>query len=88
MANPTLTLVANSAAEFEPGAIANYTATITNNDSQACEPANFQINANVPEGWVTTNSVASLASGETTSISLSVTSDVSVPKQEVTALTR
>lgn len=77
MANPTLTLVANSAAEFEPGAIANYTATITNNDSQACEPANFQINANVPEGWVTTNSVASLASGETTSISLSVTSDVS-----------
>ncbi|MFN1564475.1 Ig-like domain-containing protein [Vibrio harveyi] len=77
MANPTLTLVANSAAEFEPGAIANYTATITNNDSQACEPANFQINANAPEGWVTTNSVASLASGETTSISLSVTSDVS-----------
>ncbi|WP_208444761.1 Ig-like domain-containing protein [Vibrio sp. B1ASS3] len=77
MANPTLTLVANSAAEFEPGAIANYTATITNNDSQVCEPANFQINANVPEGWVTTNSVASLASGETTSISLSVTSDVS-----------
>ncbi len=77
MANPTLTLVANSAAEFEPGAIANYTATITNNDSQACEAANFQINANVPEGWVTTNSVASLASGETTSISLSVTSDVS-----------
>ncbi|WP_426698504.1 Ig-like domain-containing protein [Vibrio harveyi] len=77
MANPTLTLVANSAAEFEPGEIANYTATITNNDSQACEPANFQINANVPEGWVTTNSVASLASGETTSISLSVTSDVS-----------
>lgn len=77
MANPTLTLVANSAAEFEPGTIANYTATITNNDSQACEPANFQINANVPEGWVTTNSVASLASGETISISLNVTSDVS-----------
>lgn len=77
MANPTLTLVANSAAEFEPGAIANYTATITNNDSQACEPANFQINTNVPDGWVTTNSSASLASGETTSISLSVTSDVS-----------
>ncbi|MEF1329424.1 NEW3 domain-containing protein [Vibrio sp. M260121] len=77
MANPTLTLVANSAAEFEPGAIANYTATITNNDNQACEPTNFQINANVPEGWSTTSSVASLASGETTSISLSVTSDVS-----------
>ncbi|MHA7230581.1 Ig-like domain-containing protein [Vibrio campbellii] len=77
MANPTLTLVANSAAEFEPGAIANYTATITNNDNQACEPTNFQINANVPEGWSTTSSVASLASGETTSINLSVTSDVS-----------
>ncbi|EEZ86633.1 conserved hypothetical protein [Vibrio harveyi 1DA3] len=77
MANPTLTLVANSAAEFEPGTIANYTATITNNDSQACEPANFQINTNVPDGWATTNSVASLTSGETTSISLSVTSDVS-----------
>lgn len=77
MANPTLTLVANSAGEFEPGAIANYTATITNNDSQACESTNFQINANVPEGWSTTSSVASLASGETTSISLSVTSDVS-----------
>ncbi|MFV8458300.1 Ig-like domain-containing protein [Vibrio owensii] len=77
MANPTLTLVANSAAEFEPGTIANYTATITNNDSQACEPANFQINAIVPEGWSATSSVASLASGETTSISLSVTSDVS-----------
>lgn len=77
MANPTLTLVSNSAGEFEPGAIANYTATITNNDSQACESTNFQINANVPEGWSTTSSVASLASGETTSISLSVTSDVS-----------
>lgn len=77
MANPTLTLVANSAAEFEPGAIANYTATITNNDNQACEPTNFQINANVPEGWSTTSSVASLASGETTSINLSVTSNVS-----------
>ena len=77
MANPTLTLVANSAAEFEPGAIANYTVTITNNDSQTCEAANFQINANVPEGWSATSSVASLASGETTSIRLSVTSDVS-----------
>lgn len=77
MANPTLTLVANSAGEFEPGAVANYTATITNNDSQACESTNFQINANVPEGWITTSSVASLASGETTSISLSVTSDAS-----------
>ncbi len=77
MANPTLTLVANSAAEFEPGETVRYTATITNNDNQACESANFQINANVPEGWVTTSSVASLASGETTSINLSVTSDVS-----------
>ncbi|CAE6938505.1 Gametolysin peptidase M11 [Vibrio sp. B1FIG11] len=77
MANPTLTLVANSAGEFEPGAVANYTATITNNDSQACESTNFQIKANVPEGWITTSSVTSLASGETTSISLSVTSDAS-----------
>ncbi|WP_446637169.1 NEW3 domain-containing protein [Vibrio rotiferianus] len=77
MANPTITLVANSAAEFEPGETVNYTATITNNDSQACESANFQINTNVPEGWITTSSATSLASGETTSISLSVTSDVS-----------
>lgn len=48
-ANPTLGL--SPATEWVIGAAANYTVTVTNNDSSACAASNFNLAAVLPTGW-------------------------------------
>ncbi|WP_372379124.1 Ig-like domain-containing protein [Vibrio natriegens] len=73
-ASPLLSLSQSQSGDVEPGSSVIYTATITSQDSSSCEAANFEVVANVPDGWSGESSLVALSPGESTSVDLSVTS--------------
>ncbi|WNC73444.1 Ig-like domain-containing protein [Thalassotalea psychrophila] len=74
LANPKLILAVDDSGQVEPGTIITYQGTVTNQDSGSCSNANFDVIANVPEGWITEQVTANLAPGESTNVSLNVAS--------------
>jgi len=73
-ANP---LLAVSAVDGEPvaaGTPVTYAATLTNQGTSGCEPAVFEVTANVPTGWTASSASVSLAPGESTTVDVSVRS--------------
>jgi hypothetical protein len=75
-ANPTLNLSPSESDWVVPGTPVSYTATVLNNDSDACADVTFELTDQIPTGWtaVYTNSTIPLAPGASASTSLTVTS--------------
>jgi len=70
-AAPTVVLTPAGTVWTAAGALVNYSATVTNNDSCGCASSSFNISGNAPAGWTTTsNSTNSIAPG--TSIAASI----------------
>jgi hypothetical protein len=79
-ANPSL-VVTPSTLSGDSGGTVNYGVVITNNDTPACGPAIFNLDANIPNtmsGKLSVNSVA-VAPGSVATATLSVTSLASTP---------
>jgi len=74
VANPLLSLSNNQSGAVIAGSTVAYTATLTNQNSESCAVADFNIAANVPAGWSATSSSVSLTSGNSTTVNLNVTS--------------
>lgn len=79
--NPAITLLADESGGVVAGSTVNYSATVTNNDSRGCSASDFDVSANVPAGWETTDSTLNLAAGESGTVTVNVTSpDTAVEK--------
>ncbi len=76
-ATPSLVLVPSQFGDLAPGTRVNYSATITNNDSEGCGDTDFDVYADVPALWSATNTRVSLSPGGSTVVSIGVTSDAS-----------
>lgn len=74
VANPQLSLINALSGEVNAGSTVVYTATLTNQNSDSCAVADFDIAANVPAGWTASPRNVSLASGNSATVSLNVTS--------------
>jgi hypothetical protein len=73
-ANPTVTL-APSNQSAQPGATANYTVSVKNNDSAGCETGSFTLASTVPATWpagVLTPASLSIVPGQTGATNLAV----------------
>ncbi len=77
--NPAIDVAPNELQWVPPGTTVTYTVTITNQDSSNCQESPFSIATTAPVGWETavTNPVLVLASGQTNSTTLEVTSSTS-----------
>ena len=73
-ANPSLSLSPSESAWVLAGSSVNYSATVTNNDSDACGSSNFDVVANVPSGWSSAPKSLTLAPGASATVVISVTS--------------
>ncbi|MEM0515853.1 NEW3 domain-containing protein [Pseudoalteromonas sp. YIC-827] len=73
-AQPSIALVSNSSVWAEAGETVSYRATLTNNDSAECGISNYRVSAQVASGWNSTQQTVSLAPGQSTTVSLNVTS--------------
>ncbi|WP_105258732.1 NEW3 domain-containing protein [Pseudoalteromonas sp. T1lg76] len=73
-AQPSIALASNSSVWAAPGETVSYSATLTNNDSAECGNSNYSVSAQVPSGWNATQQTVSLAPGQSTTVSLNVTS--------------
>ncbi len=71
---PSIALVSNSSVWAEPGETVSYSATLTNNDSAECGNSDYNVSAQVPQDWNSTQQTVSLAPGESATVSVSVTS--------------
>ncbi|NQY87539.1 MAG: cadherin-like domain-containing protein [Colwellia sp.] len=78
---PTCTLSAPSIVVANPqgrevvgGTQVNYSATITNKDSENCMEATFKVFAEIPAGWSTSNDQVTLAPGASTVVNIVVNS--------------
>jgi hypothetical protein len=68
-ANPTINM--SPSAAWVVGMTANYTVTVTNNDSSVCAPSTFNLAASLPAGWSAAfGALAPLAPGGSSSTSL------------------
>ncbi|SQH77154.1 conserved exported protein of unknown function, might belong to Peptidase M11 gametolysin [Shewanella benthica] len=74
MANPRFILSVDNSGELAPGVVATYHGTITSQDSSSCASSDFDVTANVPDGWSADTLGVSLAPGESREISLNVAS--------------
>ena len=74
MANPSFILSIDDSGELAAGAMATYSGTITNHDSDSCDSTDFDVTANVPVGWRADKLVVSLAAGESRNVSFIVES--------------
>jgi hypothetical protein len=75
-AAPTIGLPPGSSEWVTAGTTVEYVVTLSNNDSQACTAATYDLSSTVPTGWTATwsSQTLALAPGETASTSLFVTS--------------
>ncbi|MBS3797699.1 cadherin-like domain-containing protein [Pseudoalteromonas sp. BDTF-M6] len=73
-AQPSIALASNSSVWANAGETVTYSATLTNNDSVECGNSNYSVSAQVPSGWNATQQSVSLAPGQSTTVSLNVTS--------------
>ncbi|WP_017220989.1 Ig-like domain-containing protein [Moritella dasanensis] len=77
VANPQLSLTNSQGDAVTPGSSVAYTATVKNQNSDSCAVTNFDLAANVPTGWTASNTRVSLASGNSATVNLNVTSATS-----------
>lgn len=70
--SPSVSVVANQSSVLA-GDTASYSVTVVNNDADSCAATKYNVSAEVPDGWLSTNSVVSLAAGATETVSLNVT---------------
>lgn len=80
LANPTISMT-GPGSSVAPGATANWSVTITNNDSSSCTSSSYNLSNSVPSGWsgvYNANSVT-LSPGGSTTVPLSVTSPSGTP---------
>jgi hypothetical protein len=75
-ANPSMTVSPAATQWTSAGLTTTWTALITNNDSGGCTDSSFNLQANVPSGWVGAfaNGMVSIAAGASSSTTLQVTS--------------
>ncbi|MCL1049198.1 Ig-like domain-containing protein [Shewanella abyssi] len=73
-ANPSLSLLPNESAWVEAGTLVAYSASVTNNDSVGCAPADYDVSGLVPSGWTATEKSLSLAPGMSGTVTLNVSS--------------
>lgn len=74
LANPLLNLSVDNSGELIAGTMTTYHGSLTNQDSDSCADADFEVSANVPSGWTSDSSSVNLAPGQSSNISLNVTS--------------
>ena len=74
LANPSFILSNDDSGEVAAGAMATYSGTITNHDSESCDSTDFDVTANVLAGWSADDLVVSLAAGESRNVSINVES--------------
>ncbi|WP_428637330.1 Ig-like domain-containing protein, partial [Shewanella sp.] len=72
-AQPSIS-VSGGAGEYEAGSMVPYTVTVTNQNADSCVDAVFAISATVPQGWNANGATVSLASGQSTSVVVNVSS--------------
>jgi len=79
-ANPTVSMIAPSSS-VAPGATANFSVSVKDNDGSSCSSSTFNLNGTVPSGWsgVYNSTAVTLAPGASTTVTLSVTSPSSTP---------
>src|SRR5207302_11212515 len=70
-ANPVVTMSPSQSQSVAPGTPVAFAVSVTDNDSSACTTANFNLNANLPSGWVGmwSSSALSLSPGASSSAS-------------------
>ncbi len=73
LAQPNVS-VSGGAGEYDAGSLVPYTVTVTNQNADSCADAVFAISATVPQGWNANGATVSLASGQSTSVVVSVSS--------------
>ncbi|MCL1042349.1 NEW3 domain-containing protein [Shewanella marisflavi] len=73
-AQPSIELASSNSVWAEPGEIVSYHVTLTNNDSVECGSSNYKVSAQVASGWNATQQSVSLTPGQSTTVSLNVTS--------------
>ncbi|TVP16016.1 Ig-like domain-containing protein [Shewanella sp. KCT] len=73
LAQPNVS-VSGGAGEYDAGSLVPYTVTVTNQNADSCADAVFAISAAVPQGWNANGATVSLASGQSTSVVVSVSS--------------
>ncbi|WP_090363701.1 Ig-like domain-containing protein [Ferrimonas sediminum] len=71
---PELVVTPGEGAWVAPGTGVNYSATLTNRDSQSCGTTEFTLAATPPPGWSGDSASLTLAPGETASVILEVAS--------------
>lgn len=74
LANPLLSLANNQGEEVSAGSSMIYTATVINQNSDSCAVSDFDITAAVPAGWSASNTRVTLASGNSVSVNVDITS--------------
>lgn len=72
-AEPLIT-VSNPQAEGVAGTQVTYNVSVTNQDSEGCLEADFDVYAEVPSSWSASHSQVKLAAGETAELPISITS--------------
>ncbi|MCG9711728.1 NEW3 domain-containing protein [Shewanella insulae] len=77
-AQPSIELASSSSVWAEPGETVPYSVTLTNNDSVECGSSNYNVSAQVASSWNATQQTVSLAPGQSTTVSISVTSSMTV----------
>lgn len=78
--NPTISMTGPTSS-VAPGAIANWSVTVTDNDSSSCSSSSYSLGNTVPLGWsgvYNTNSVT-LSPGTSTTVSLGVAAPSGTP---------
>ncbi|WP_233999525.1 NEW3 domain-containing protein [Pseudoalteromonas sp. T1lg22] len=73
-ANPQWTLQNTSSTQVAAGTTVTYQGTITNKDTDSCAASTFDVKASLPAGWKATSPSATLAPGQSQTLSVSVTS--------------
>lgn len=70
----TMSVISDQTSGLTAGDTASYRVTVTNNASDGCGTANYDLSASIPNGWFSTNSSLTLAPGASDTAVLSVTS--------------
>jgi len=73
---PTVAVSPSQNTTAESGSTLGYSVTVTNNDAEGCDTSEFDVEASVPSGWNATSSKLSLAPGDSESVVIDVTSDL------------
>jgi NPCBM-associated, NEW3 domain of alpha-galactosidase len=84
MANPMITVSPATTMIVGPGSSANYTMTLTNNNSSSCTANSFDVQPAVPSGWTALSSAPVVTVAPGSSVSSNV--EISVPVSQVGGL--